>query len=137
MQGLCHGLVVAVGSTVHPALAAAEALAKEGIDAAVVDARFVKPLDEELVCGLAARARRVVTVEESALAGGFGAACLEAFERQGLLEAGLKVKRLGLPDQFVTHGDANKQRAELGLDAAGIAAACRALVGDRRASGVA
>jgi 1-deoxy-D-xylulose-5-phosphate synthase len=130
-------LVAAVGSTVHPALAAAEALAKEGIDAAVVDARFVKPLDEELICGLAARARRVVTVEENALAGGFGAACLEAFERQGLLEAGLKVKRLGLPDQFVTHGDANKQRAELGLDATGIATACRALVGERRATGAA
>jgi 1-deoxy-D-xylulose-5-phosphate synthase len=126
-----------VGTTVHPALAAAEALAAEGVDAAVVDARFVKPLDEDLLCGLAAKARRVVTVEESALAGGFGSACLEAFERRGLLEAGLKVKRLGLPDQFITHGDVTSQRAELGLDAAGIAAACRALLGERRASGVA
>jgi 1-deoxy-D-xylulose-5-phosphate synthase len=126
-------LVVAVGATVHPALAAAEALAKEGLEAAVVDARFVKPLDEDLICSLAAAARRVVTVEEGALAGGFGSACLEAFERRGLLASGLRVRRLGLPDRFITHGDASKQRAELGLDAAGIAAACRELVGDRKA----
>jgi len=124
-------LVVAAGATLHPALAAAEGLAAEGIEAAVVDPRFVKPLDEELVCGLAAVTRRVVTVEEGALAGGFGAACLEAFERRGLLEKGLRVKRLGLPDAFVTHGDTGAQRAELGLDAAGIAKACRELLADR------
>jgi 1-deoxy-D-xylulose-5-phosphate synthase len=124
-------LVVAAGTTLHPALAAAERLAAEAIEAAVVDPRFVKPLDEELICGLAAGARRVVTVEEGALAGGFGAACLEAFERRGLLEKGLRVRRLGLPDAFVTHGDAAKQRAELGLDAAGIEKACRELVSDR------
>ena len=124
-------LVVAAGTTLHPALAAAEGLAAEGIEAAVVDPRFVKPLDEELVCGLAAVTRRVVTVEEGALAGGFGAACLEAFERRGLLEKGLRVKRLGLPDAFVTHGDTGAQRAELGLDAAGIAKACRELLADR------
>ncbi|WP_308469077.1 transketolase C-terminal domain-containing protein, partial [Anaeromyxobacter diazotrophicus] len=89
-----------------------------------------------LFCELAASARRVVTVEEGALMGGFGAACLEAFERGGVLP-GLQVKRLGLPDAFVTHGDAGKQRAELGFDAAGIAAAARELVGDRAARGVA
>jgi 1-deoxy-D-xylulose-5-phosphate synthase len=127
-------VIVAIGTTVRPAVAAAEALAKDGIAATVVDARFVKPLDEELVCGEAAKARRVVTVEEGALAGGFGAAVLEAFERRGLLAEGLVVKRLGLPDEFITHGDQGKQRAELGLDAAGIAAACRALVGGRRPS---
>ncbi len=77
------------------------------------------------------QARRVVTVEEGALAGGFGSACLEAFERQGLLDKGLKVRRLGLPDAFVTHGDAAKQRAEIGIDAAGIAAAARELAGAR------
>ena len=117
------------------ALAAALALAAQGIEAAVVDARFVKPLDEETICGLAAQARRVVTVEENALAGGFGSACLEAFERAGLVEKGIQVKRLGIPDAFITHGDAVKQRAEMGIDAAGIAAAARALVGDRTAAG--
>jgi 1-deoxy-D-xylulose-5-phosphate synthase len=127
-------LLVAAGTPAHAAAAAAEDLARSGIEAAVVDARFVKPLDEETICGLAAQARRVVTVEENALAGGFGSACLEAFERAGLLERGLQVKRLGIPDAFVTHGDAAKQRAALGIDAAGIAAAARELVGRRSAS---
>ncbi len=125
-------LVAAAGAPVHAAVEAAEALAKEFIEVVVVDARFVKPLDAELVCALASQAKKVVTVEEGCLAGGFGSACLEAFERYGLFESGLKVKRLGLPDAFVTHGDANKQRVELGLDAAGIAEACRGLVGERK-----
>ena len=129
--------VVAVGTVVRPALAAAARLAEEGIAATVIDARFVKPLDEELICAEAARARRVVTVEEGCLPGGFGVACLEAFEQRGLLAGGLSVRRLGIPDQFITHGDAAKQRAELGLDAAGIAAACRALVGNRATRGAA
>jgi 1-deoxy-D-xylulose-5-phosphate synthase len=127
--------VVAVGPLAHAAAAAAEALARDGIEAAVVDARFVKPLDEELICQVAAQARRVVTAEESALAGGFGAACLEAFERRGLVGQGLQIRRLGLPDEFVTHGEQGPQRAALGLDAAGIEKACRELVGERRQSG--
>jgi 1-deoxy-D-xylulose-5-phosphate synthase len=129
-------LVLSAGTPLASALAAAEALAGEGLSATVVDARFVKPLDEELVCSLAAQARRVVTVEEAALAGGFGSAVLEALERHGVL-GGTAVRRLGLPDQFVTHGDANRQRAHLGIDAAAIAAAARELLGERAARGVA
>jgi 1-deoxy-D-xylulose-5-phosphate synthase len=129
--------VVAIGSTVRPAIAAAEALAAEGIAASVVDARFVKPLDEELVAAEVSRARRVVTVEEGCLPGGFGSAVLEALERRGLVAEGIRVRRLGLPDAFVTHGDPAKQRVELGIDRDGIARACRELVGDRRARGVA
>jgi 1-deoxy-D-xylulose-5-phosphate synthase len=124
-------VVVAAGTPAHAALAAAEELARDGVEVAVVDARFVKPLDEETICGLVGQARRVVVVEENALAGGFGSACLEAFERRGLLAKGLEVRRLGIPDAFVTHGDAAKQRAELGIDAAGIARAVRAVVGAR------
>jgi 1-deoxy-D-xylulose-5-phosphate synthase len=124
--------ILAIGTLVHPAMAAAEALAEEGLRVAVVDARFVKPLDEDLICAVAASARRVVTAEEAALAGGFGSACLEAFERSGLLADGIQVRRLGLPDAFVAHGDPAKQRAGFGLDAAGMAAACRDLLGDRR-----
>jgi 1-deoxy-D-xylulose-5-phosphate synthase len=128
-------LIVAAGTTVQAALAAAETLAGQGIEAAVVDARFVKPLDEETICGLASQARRVVTVEENALAGGFGSACLEAFEKAGLVEKGISVRRLGIPDAFITHGDAGRQRAELGIDAGGIARAGRELVGDRQPAG--
>jgi 1-deoxy-D-xylulose-5-phosphate synthase len=102
-----------------------------------VDARFVKPLDEELVAAEARRAGRLVTVEEGCLPGGFGAAVLEALERRGLIADGLLVRRLGLPDQFVTHGDPARQRAELGLDADGIARACRELAKERAARGAA
>ncbi len=123
-------VLLSVGTALAPALAAADALDQEGIRAAVVDARFVKPLDEEVVCGLAASTRRVVTVEEGALAGGFGSACLEAFERRGLLSQ-VRVRRLGLPDEFITHGEVSKQRSQFGLDAAGIAAAARELLSDR------
>jgi 1-deoxy-D-xylulose-5-phosphate synthase len=125
-------LVASAGTTLAAAVAAAEALAREGLAVTVVDARFVKPLDEELLCQHAAAAGRVVTVEENALAGGFGSACLEAFERRGLLSS-LRTRRLGLPDEFVTHGDAGRQRARLGIDAAGVAAAARELVGVRAA----
>ena len=129
--------LVSVGTTLGAALQAAETLSQEGIAATVVDARFVKPLDEELICGEVARAGRAVTVEEGCLAGGFGAACLEAFERHGLLEAGLPVRRLGIPDEFVTHGEQARQRSAVGLDAAGIARACREVVGSRAARGAA
>ena len=123
-------LVLSAGAMLAAALAAAAALGEEGVAAAVVDARFVKPLDEELFCALASAAHRIVTVEEAALAGGFGSACLEVFERRGILDQ-VRVKRLGIPDEFITHGDANKQRAQLGIDAAGIAAAARELLRDR------
>jgi 1-deoxy-D-xylulose-5-phosphate synthase len=126
--------VVAVGTALEAALAAAERLAGEGLAAVVIDARFVKPLDAELICAEAARAGRVVTVEEGTLAGGVGSAVLELLADRGVPAA---VRRLGLPDRFISHGDPARQRAELGLDADGIAAACRALVGKRAARGAA
>jgi len=122
--------VICAGPSAHAALAAADELAKDGISATVIDARFVKPLDEELVCAAASAARRVLTVEESALAGGFGSAVLECLDAHGLLSR-VQVKRLGIPDEFITHGDAQKQRGELGFDARGIAQACRELTGIR------
>jgi 1-deoxy-D-xylulose-5-phosphate synthase len=127
-------LVAAAGVAARTALEAATELAREGLEVAVLDARFVKPLDEEVLCRAAASVRRVLTVEEAALAGGFGAACLEAFERRGLLERGLRVKRLGFPDAFVSHGEPGRQLAALGLDVAGVARALRALAGARRRS---
>jgi 1-deoxy-D-xylulose-5-phosphate synthase len=120
-------LVVAAGTTLGPALAAAEELAREGVAVEVIDPRFVKPLDEELICGAAARIGRVVTVEENALEGGFGSACLEAFEARGLLAAGLQTRRLGVPDRFIEHAEQSHQRAECGMDAPSIVRACREL----------
>ncbi len=128
--------VVAVGTTVRGAVAAADRLAADGMAVTVVDPRFVKPLDAELICGEAVRAGRLVTVEEGSLAGGVGSAVLELLADRGLL-AGVAVRRLGLPDRFVPHGDPARQRAELSLDADGVAAACRALLGARAARGAA
>jgi 1-deoxy-D-xylulose-5-phosphate synthase len=127
VQGKPDVCVVAIGSTVRPAMAAAETLAASGLAVSVVDARFAKPLDEELIVAEGRRAGRILTVEEGCLPGGFGSGVLELLERRGLVADGIVVRRLGLPDQFVTHGDAAKQRAELGIDAEGIARACREL----------
>jgi 1-deoxy-D-xylulose-5-phosphate synthase len=137
VQGKPDVCVAAIGSTVRPAVAAAEALAAAGLAVSVIDARFAKPLDEELIAGEARRAGRIVTVEEGCLPGGFGSGVLEVLERRGLVADGVLVARLGLPDAFVTHGDAAKQRAELGIDADGIARACRELAKARAARGAA
>jgi 1-deoxy-D-xylulose-5-phosphate synthase len=114
-------LILGLGSMAHPAMQAAEQLAEQGLRAWVVDPRFVKPLDEELITGLATTAGRVVVAEEAMLAGGFGSAVLELFDRIGLTR--VKVKRLGMADVHLEHGDPAKQRGRFGLDSAGIAKA--------------
>jgi 1-deoxy-D-xylulose-5-phosphate synthase len=122
--------LVAIGKAVDSALAAAEQLAARGIDASVVDARFVKPLDLELLVRVGERTGCVVTVEDHALAGGFGSAVLEALAEHA---PGVRVRRLGLPDQFIEHGDTDAQWRDAGIDAAGITGAAeRALEADRR-----
>ena len=114
--------VLAIGSCVHPALAAAELLKAEGIDIRVINARFLKPLDAELICGAAEKAGRIVTVEENALMGGFGSAVLELFAERGIAVA---VRRLGIPDEFAQHATQKELRRLYGIDAEGIAAAVR------------
>src|SRR6185295_16139934 len=76
--------IVAYGSMVHPSMAAAEHLAKDGIETTVINARFVKPLDAQLLLALARTKRLIVTVEEAYLSGGFGSAVLELLEENGL-----------------------------------------------------
>ena len=104
--------ILAFGTLLYPALAAAEKL-----DATVANMRFVKPLDTELVLRLARSHEALVTVEEGCLQGGAGSAVLEALQAAGV---NLPVLTLGLPDEFVEHGDPAKLLAQLGLDAAGI-----------------
>ncbi len=94
--------IVAVGNLVYAALAAAERLEAEGIKASVVNARFIKPLDEAMLRETAARAGRLVTIEEAQVAGGFGSAVSEALDAAGL--SGLPHLRIGLPDVFIEHG---------------------------------
>ncbi|MBU2027757.1 MAG: 1-deoxy-D-xylulose-5-phosphate synthase [Proteobacteria bacterium] len=119
--------VVAIGACVHPALAAAELLKAEGIPIRVINARFVKPLDGELLCGTAEKLRRVITVEENTLMGGFGSAVLELFAEAGI--SGVAVRRLGIPDEFAQHATQKELRRLYGIDAEGIAAAVREMVG--------
>lgn len=116
--------LLAYGSMVPAAVSAAELLIKEGIRPTVVNARFVKPLDGELIKALAETHDTIVTIEEAYLAGGFGSAVIEALEEYGLQDA-VKVVRLGVPDEIVTHGDAAALLSGYGLDADGIAAATR------------
>jgi 1-deoxy-D-xylulose-5-phosphate synthase len=84
-----------------------------------VNARFVKPLDEELILSLVSDHRLIVTVEEAYLAGGFGSAVMELLEGLGLLDK-VKVVRIGVPDEIVPHGDPKKLLAGYNLDADGI-----------------
>jgi 1-deoxy-D-xylulose-5-phosphate synthase len=111
--------IIAYGSMVYPALTAADNLMKEGIDATVVNARFVKPLDAELLLALARTKRLIVTVEEAYLAGGFGSAVMELLEENHLQDK-VRVLCIGVPDRLVTHGDAKLLLAKYGLDADGI-----------------
>lgn len=113
--------IIAYGSMVQPAIDAAEKLAADGVKPTVVNARFVKPLDEELILSIANDNKILVTVEEAYLAGGFGSAVMELLESRGLQDK-LKVVRMGVPDEIVPHGDPKKLLAQYGLDADGIAA---------------
>ena len=131
LSGLEEGAVreidvalVALGNMVYPALAAAPLLEREGISVAVVNARFAKPIDRELLISLAHRCRRIVTLEEHVLAGGFGESVLSVLEEEkgaGRI-APVEVRRIGLPDQFIEHGAQRILREKLGLDAERIAA---------------
>ena len=112
-------LLVAIGSMVLPSLNAANALAERGINIKVVDARFVKPLDEELLLDLAADAKAIVTVEENVLAGGFGSAILELLSSRGIRKP---VLNIGLPDRFIEHGPRSKLLEVVGLTSEGVSA---------------
>jgi len=114
-------VLMAVGAAVMEALAAHGLLADQGIQATVVDGRFVKPLDVSLAVELARQTPRVLTIEENVRQGGFGSAVLEAFNDAGLTS--VAVERIGLPDAFVEHGPQTLLRSIYGLDAAGIARA--------------
>lgn len=118
--------IVAIGVTVWPAMKAAERLAQEGISAAVVNARFAKPLDTELILKAAKNVRCLVTVEEGCKMGGFGSAVLETLSEAGLM---LRTKVLGLPDWYIEQGPQDLLRERYGLTADGIYNSVKALFG--------
>jgi 1-deoxy-D-xylulose-5-phosphate synthase len=105
-------LIVAYGSMVYPALATAGLLQEQGVRAAVINARFLRPLDEALIVPMARRIGRVVTMEEGCLPGGFGAAVVESLSDH---EALVPVLRFGIPDLLVDHASPEQSKQSLGL----------------------
>ncbi|MFC1932687.1 1-deoxy-D-xylulose-5-phosphate synthase [Chloroflexota bacterium] len=111
--------ILAMGVMVAPALEAAQELASSGIEATVVNARFAKPLDSELIVNLASRIKRMVTVEENTLSGGFGSNVVDLMQKSGISD--IQIKTIGLPDEFIEQGEQAILRSKYGLDTKGIA----------------
>lgn len=128
------GAIVAIGHMVSEAVEAAERLAAEGVEVAVMNARFVRPIDTEMVLALADTAGCLVTVEDHFLDGGFGSAILETLEAHG--RSSVKIARLGVPVGVHQHGPPEVLRARFGIDAAGIAQRVRDLIAADRRLGV-
>ena len=122
------GTILALGAMVEPSLKAAEKLQADGLDVGVVNARFVKPLDEHVMTDVLRNSPFVVTVEEAALIGGFGSAVLEFAAERRLNTS--HVCRLGIPDIFVEHGERSELLCDLGLDADGVYRACKDMAQD-------
>lgn len=121
------GMLIACGATLETCVKAAGLLEQEGLDIGVINVRFVKPLDTQTILRAVEQSPLVITVEEGVLQGGFGSAVLEAACDAGL-DTG-RIRRLGIPDRYIDHGDRKELLTELGLDVEGIAAACRELAG--------
>lgn len=130
-----EAVIIAIGNMVCPSIEAAKKLAEEGTSVAVVNARFVKPMDAGMLLAFAKRTGRVVTVEEHVLQGGFGSAVLECFEEHKV--SGVKTLRIGLPDQFIEHGTQKELRHKYGLDADGIYAKVKEFIESSRLKAVA
>lgn len=111
-------MIMAIGNPAIAALKAAERLEAAGIHAAVINARFIKPLDRDIILSMGSRIPRILTVEENALQGGFGSAVLEFLNETKMSR--VAVKRIGIPDSFIEQGSMNSLRAACGIDEEGI-----------------
>jgi len=119
-------LILAIGRSVSEALAAHSTLAEKGISATVVNCRFVKPLDADLIGALAGEIPRIITVEENVRQGGFGSAVLECLSDQGV--TGFHLQCIGIPDTFVEHGPQKILRSKYGIDASTIVDTAKRLI---------
>ena len=119
--------IMALGTMVPVALEAARALAGQGIQATVVNARFVKPLDEDCLIRHAMRTARIITIEENVITGGFGSAVLELLSERQM--HGVRVKRLGIPDNFIEHDQPAQLKVKCGLTSAHLVEAALDLLG--------
>jgi 1-deoxy-D-xylulose-5-phosphate synthase len=120
--------ILSLGTRLGAALKAADQLEQEGVKPTVADARFAKPIDEALIAELARSHELLVTVEENAV-GGFAAQVTHFLANAGLMDKGLKLRTLCLPDRFIEHDSQSRQLADAGLDAEGIVAAVRQALG--------
>jgi 1-deoxy-D-xylulose-5-phosphate synthase len=118
--------IFAIGIEVWPAVEAAKLLAKDGIEVAVINGRFIKPLDDELIVQYCQPGARIITVEEGSLAGGFGSAVMERVQQLGIED--VRFHRIGIPDEYVHHGAQDVLRAQYDLHAEGIAKRVREFV---------
>ena len=118
------------GARLHECLTAAEDLAAKGLSTTVADARFAKPLDTGLIERLAREHEVLITIEEGSI-GGFASHVLQHLATAGLLDHGLKVRPMVLPDRFIDHASPTKQYADAGLDAAGIVKTALAALGQQ------
>ena len=118
--------IQAIGRSVGDALAAGKLLLDHGISATVVNCRFVKPLDVDLVCALAEKIPRIITIEENVRQGGFGSAVLETVSENGI--TGIHMERIGIADVFVEHGPQKVLRSEYGIDIPDIVKAAKRLM---------
>jgi len=127
---VCHGcdlLIIAIGKSVCEAFKASQILEQQGIQTTVINARFVKPLDTELIVEMATKIKKVITVEEHVLDGGFGSAVLELLCDNNI--QGLTFKRIGIQNKFVEHGPQDILKAEYEIDSAAIIKAGLSLYG--------
>ena len=119
-------LILAIGRPVGDALEARTILMEQGISAAVVNCRFVKPLDVDLICSLSEKIPRIITVEENVRQGGFGSAILETLSERDI--TGFHIERIGIADVFVEHGPQKILRSEYGIDVPDIVKAAKHLI---------
>ncbi len=125
LQWGTDGMLVCFGALLPDCIKAAEKLQKDGLDVGVINARFLRPLDTEVILKAVRECGFVVTVEENTLCGGFGSTVLEAANEAGLPTQ--HIRRLGIPDRFIEHGNRKELLADLGLDAVGLIHTCRDL----------
>ncbi|MCP4372194.1 MAG: 1-deoxy-D-xylulose-5-phosphate synthase, partial [Deltaproteobacteria bacterium] len=119
-------LILCIGRTVSEALYAQSELSKTGISATIVNCRFVKPLDTDLIISLAGKIKKIITVEENVLHGGFGSAILECLNDNKV--TAFSLKRIGIADTFVEHGSQNLLRAKYGIDSQAIVNTAKELI---------
>ncbi|MDF2835640.1 MAG: deoxyxylulose-5-phosphate synthase [Paenibacillus sp.] len=118
-------VILAIGPMIGVAEAAAEMMKREGVQVGIVNARFIKPLDEEMLIDFAEKGKRIIVLEEGAELGGFGSSVLEFYSFKGLYDTAVCI--LGVPDVFVEHGSIEQQREEVGLTAERVATELRSM----------